>query len=194
MRGAQAEVQLVVTRDGVRSVRVERDTAADEHAPLIVDDEWAVPQADRQLQLQQRAQLRAAAVRGVRPPSRPSVCVAVRGGLRGDTEERGVCGQVRKYIGGDDSEASAGGEGAEGGAAGAAAEAAEVGAGAGEDDADEGGRHLFRAGRSDARVLPNSKRRRRGAGGAEAATEGEAMTATGGARAKPQLLSFCADE
>jgi hypothetical protein len=77
VRGAQAEVQLVVTRDGVRSVRVERDTTADEHAPLIVDDEWAMPQADRQSQLQQRAQLRAAAVRGARPlspaPSNPPV-------------------------------------------------------------------------------------------------------------------------
>ena len=64
---------------------------------------------------------------------------------------------MRKYIGGGDSEASAEGTDGEGGAAGAAA--AEVGAGAGEGDADKSGRHLFRAGRSDARVLHNSKRK-----------------------------------
>lgn len=104
---------------------------------------------------------------------------------------------MRKYIGGGDSEASAEGTDGEGGAAGAAA--AEVGAGAGEGDADKSGRHLFRAGRSDARVLHNSKRRRRaadvgGVGEADAETEGKATTAKGGACAKPQLLSFCDDQ
>jgi hypothetical protein len=53
----------VVTRDGVRSVAVQRDNGEHEHAPLIVEDEWAVPQAERQEERHQQAQLRAAAVR-----------------------------------------------------------------------------------------------------------------------------------
>jgi hypothetical protein len=120
----------------------------------------------------------------------------LRGGCEDALKKREAsAGQVRKYIGGDDSEACAEGTGGESGAAGAAA--AEESAGAGEGGADEGGRHLFRAGRSDARGLPNSKRRRRGAGVGglgKVEAEGKATTAAGGACAKPQLLSFCADE